>query len=77
MVRTSTSVTYFCINYPKEALKRLRSNLDGADGLVHPDFLVDVLAADVSSKEWLVQIDKARTEMKQRVGSTCRLNIRD
>lgn len=66
MVRTPSRITYFCINYPEEALLRLRSYFEEAVQPPYPDFLVDVLAADVSSKKWLVEINKARTEMKQR-----------
>ncbi|KAF1360582.1 hypothetical protein EJ07DRAFT_115890, partial [Lizonia empirigonia] len=63
-VRTPSRSTYFCINYPESAFIRLRGYLEGENSFTYPDFLVDVLAADASSKKWLVDINTERDKLR-------------
>lgn len=67
LVRTKSESTYFCINYPDKAFKRLQQSLQNERGLVLRDFLLDALAADVSSKQWLLDIHKVRDELLKAV----------
>ena len=44
--------TYFCVNYPATALKRLKGYLEEDPRIMFREFLLDVLVQDECSKHW-------------------------
>ncbi|KAF2448907.1 hypothetical protein P171DRAFT_221390 [Karstenula rhodostoma CBS 690.94] len=66
MIRTPSVTTYFCVNYPQPTFARLRSYLEDGHGNGYPDSLLDALAADVSSKKWLVDIGIRRDDLRMK-----------
>lgn len=67
LVRTKSESTYFCINYPDKAFERLQLSLQNDSSVVFRDFFLDALAADASSKQWLLDINKVRDELLKTV----------
>jgi hypothetical protein len=66
-VRTPSQSTYFCINYPANAMSRLEAVMKSNPRLLHRDFLVDSLAADDSLKQWQYEIGHRRDMLQEYV----------
>ncbi|KAH4817025.1 hypothetical protein HBI55_040160 [Parastagonospora nodorum] len=59
-VRGQHRTTYFCINYPSTAVKRLRLAMKFEPNIVYRDFFVDTLVANESSGQWQANIHHRR-----------------
>jgi hypothetical protein len=62
-IRTRDQTTYFCINYPPRALKRLEAQLRADPSYAQRDFAIDALAADESLKQWQILIGERRDQL--------------
>ncbi|PSN71711.1 hypothetical protein BS50DRAFT_234525 [Corynespora cassiicola Philippines] len=60
-IRTRNTITYFCINYPSQALDRLQAYLQADPSLAYRDFFLDALCADDSLKQWQIDIGQRRS----------------
>lgn len=68
-VRTQNETIYFCINFPSNAMMRLKAIVKSKPGLLHRDFLVDSLVADDSLKQWQFEIGHRRDTLQIHVPS--------
>lgn len=59
-VRTRRQTTYFCINCPSSAVKRLRIAAKKEPSIGNRDFFIDALVADESLKQWQSEIGRRR-----------------
>lgn len=64
LVRTRYSTLYFCINFPANAMRRLKNVVRDKPTLAHRDFFPDALVADDSLKQWQYEIG-CRRDMLQ------------
>lgn len=68
-VRRQRRTTYFCINYPTTAVKRLRLAMKFEPNIVYRDFFVDTLVANESSGQWQANINQRRQLLQNYVGA--------
>lgn len=68
-VRGQHRTTYFCINYPSTAMKRLRLAMKVEPNIVYRDFFVDTLVANESSGQWQANINQRRQLLQNYVGT--------
>lgn len=64
-IRTRFQTTYFCINYPSTAFKRLQRAIKQQPDIVYRDFFVDGLAADDGLKQWQMEIGRRRDAVQE------------
>lgn len=60
LTRTRDLCTYFCVNYPPSASRRLEKYLQKSPSLAYREFFLDALAADESVKTWQTVIGDRR-----------------
>ncbi|ORY16147.1 hypothetical protein BCR34DRAFT_476681, partial [Clohesyomyces aquaticus] len=56
LLRTRYQTAYFCINYPRGALRRFKEYVAKNSSFAYRDFSLDALAADESSRQWRIEI---------------------
>lgn len=62
-IRTASSTTYFCINYPPSALGRFASSLKSNPAIAYRHFYLDILVAVDAGREWRKIIGERRSEL--------------
>lgn len=60
LTRTRYLCTYFCVNYPPSARRRLEKYLQKSHSLAYREFFLDALTADESVKTWQMVIGDRR-----------------
>lgn len=63
LTRTRDLCTYFCVNYPPSAGRRLKKYLQKSPSLAYREFFLGALAADESVKAWQTVIGDRRRKL--------------